>query len=296
MESSVLNPDSRNQVPGTELQNFTGGEMFSIIGWAALALFITMTCVFVLALILRDNSIVDIFYGPAFVVAAGAAYLKFATWHPRQILLMALLTIWGVRLGTHLLVRHRGRGEDFRYRQWREAWGSSFLWRSFLQIYMLQGAVILVVLTPVFIVLHDPGGNLSVLDAAGMAVWSLGFTFEAVGDWQLLRFMQNPENRGRIMTRGLWSTTRHPNYFGEATLWWGMFLIALSAPGGWVAVISPLTIDFLLLFVSGIPMLEKKYEGNPQFEAYRERTNVFFPWLPGPASDETPGGPGSSTE
>jgi steroid 5-alpha reductase family enzyme len=270
--------------------------MLPIITYAALVLFITMTCVFVLALILRDNSIVDIFYGPAFVVAAGAAYLKFATWQPRQILLLTLLTMWGVRLGSHLLVRHRGRGEDFRYRQWRESWGRSFVWRSFLQIYMLQGTVILVVLTPVLIVLHDPGCDLWALDAAGAAVWLLGFTFESVGDWQLLRFKRDPANRGQIMTRGLWSTTRHPNYFGEATLWWGILLIALAVPWGWVAIISPLTIDFLLLFVSGIPMLEKRYEGNPEFESYRRRTNTFFPWFPRPEGPEPPGGPGSSND
>lgn len=269
--------------------------MFSIITMAALVIFITMTGIYLLALVLKDNSIVDIFYGPVFVLAAGAVALKVPSWHPRQALVVVLLTLWGVRLGIHLLVRHRGRGEDFRYRKWREEWGPAFVWRSYLQIYLLQGAVILVVLAPVLVVLKDPGGDLSVLDGIGVAIWVLGFVYEAVGDWQLLKFKRDPANRGKIMTLGLWRTTRHPNYFGEATLWWGMFLIALSSPGGWISVTSPLVIDLLLLYVSGIPMLEKKYEGNPQFEAYRKRTNAFFPWFPRAPGADPPGGPGSST-
>ncbi len=254
--------------------------MLEVIGWAAVVLFIFMSSVFVAALILRDNSIVDIFYGLGFISAAAVVYVRFASAHPRQLLVVALLILWGGRLAAHLFVRHRGRGEDFRYRQWREAWGRSFVPRSFLQIYMLQGLVILVVLSPVLAVLARPGGGLGILDGAGVLVWLLGFSFESVGDWQLLRFIRDPANRGRLMTGGLWRYTRHPNYFGEATLWWGVFLIALASGGRWWTVISPLTIDFLLLFVSGIPMLEKKYEGNPEFEAYRERTNALIPWFP----------------
>ncbi|UCF30814.1 MAG: DUF1295 domain-containing protein [bacterium] len=254
--------------------------MFAVIGWAALVLVIYMTCVYVLALILRDNSIVDIFYGLGFVEAGLLALHRFGTNHPRQVLMIILLTLWGLRLSLHLFVRKRGKEEDFRYRKWRETWGRYFVVRSFFQIFMLQAAVILVVLTPVLMVIRRPGGDLTVLDTIGFSVWLVGFLFESVGDWQLLRFIRDPYNKGQIMTQGLWSVTRHPNYFGEATLWWGMYLIALGAPWGWLAVISPLTIGFLLLRVSGIPMLEKKYEGNPEFEAYRARTNAFFPWFP----------------
>ena len=255
--------------------------MSPVIGWAALTLFITMNCLFVFALILGDNSIIDVFYGPSFIIAASLLSLKYAAWHPRQILVMSLLALWGIRLGAHLLVRNRGRGEDFRYRKWRETWGRSFYWRSYLQIYMLQGAVILVVLTPILVTLREPRGGLSVLDAAGFAIWLLGFTFEAVGDWQLLKFKRDPVNRGRIITTGLWRYSRHPNYFGECTLWWGVFLIGLASPGAWWTIISPLTINFLLLYVSGIPMLEKKYEGNPEFEEYKAKTSPLIPWFTG---------------
>jgi steroid 5-alpha reductase family enzyme len=133
---------------------------------------------------------------------------------------------------------------------------------------------------PTQLVINSPGGHLGVLDLAGVVIWLFGFGFESIGDWQLLRFKNNPDNRGKIIQSGLWRFTRHPNYFGEAVLWWGLFLIACQVPYGAVAIISPLLIDFLLLKVSGIPMLEAKYENNAQFAAYKARTNAFFPWIP----------------
>jgi steroid 5-alpha reductase family enzyme len=247
---------------------------------AAGALFLYMMAVFILAIMIRDNSIVDIAYGVAFIIAASSAALVQGFSHPRMILLYFMVFTWGTRLAVHLFTRHRGRGEDFRYRKWREEWGKTFLLRSFFQIYILQGTVVLVVSSPVLAVSANPGGKLGVLDAAGFLVWAVGLLFEAVGDWQLLRFKKDPGNKGRIITTGLWRYTRHPNYFGECTLWWGVYLVALGSGGAWWTVIGPLTINFLLLYVSGIPMLEKKYEGDPAFEEYRERTSPLIPWLP----------------
>lgn len=247
---------------------------------AATVILVYMTCVFLAAMAQKDNSIVDIAYGGAFVAASWAVSLTRGAGHPRQALALALITLWGLRLAIHLYVRHRGRGEDFRYRAWREAWGRAFVWRSYLQIYLLQGAVVFVVLWPVLLVLDSPGGPLGAFDAAGTLVWLVGFLFETLGDWQLLRFARDPANRGRIITRGLWRYTRHPNYFGEALLWWGVFLVGLPSPLGWTGVVSPVLIGLLLLFVSGIPMLEKKYEGVPEFEEYRRRTSAFLPWFP----------------
>jgi steroid 5-alpha reductase family enzyme len=240
-----------------------------------------MTLIFIVALWLKDNSIVDIAYGLAFVLVGWSGYLVYGSNHPRQFLILALITIWGLRLASHIFLRKRGEaGEDFRYRQWREEWGKTFVWRSFLQIFMLQGTVVFLASLPVLLVIRQPGGELGWLDLFGVLIWMVGLTFESLGDLQLLRFKQNPANRGHIIQSGLWRYTRHPNYFGEATLWWGIFLIALSSPGGWLAIISPLLIDFLLLKVSGIPMLEVKYQGNAEFEAYKNRTNAFFPWVP----------------
>jgi steroid 5-alpha reductase family enzyme len=152
---------------------------------------------------------------------------------------------------------------------------------------MLQGAVIFLVALPIQLVINTPGEPLGHLDRIGLLIWLFGFGFEAIGDWQLLQFKKDPENKGKIIQHGLWRYSRHPNYFGEAVLWWGIFLIALKAQYGILAIISPILIDFLLLKVSGIPMLEAKYEGNPDFESYKARTNAFFPWFPkkGDAND-----------
>ncbi len=248
--------------------------------FAIVVLLAIMTTVFLLALFLEDNSIVDVAYGPAFVLACGAAFLSNPGAHPRLILAMILVTVWGLRLGAHILLRKGNKGEDFRYRRWREEWGGTFVWRSFLQIFMLQGAVVFVVALPILLIINNPGQRLGLLDFCGVLIWLFGFAFEAVGDWQLLQFKKNPDNKGHIIQSGLWRFTRHPNYFGEATLWWGIFLIAFSVPYGLLAIVSPILIDFLLLKVSGIPMLEVKYEGNAEFEAYKRRTNAFFPWFP----------------
>jgi len=247
---------------------------------AASVLFVFMTMLFVLAMYLKDNSIVDIAYGLAFVLICWTAFLGYGGGHPRQLLVLALVSLWGVRLAVHILLRKVGEGEDFRYRQWREEWGETFVWRSFLQIFMLQGAVIFVVALPILLVIKNPGNSLGLIDVFGSLLWTFGFIFEAVGDWQLLQFKKKTENHGHIIQSGLWSLTRHPNYFGEATLWWGLFLIALQVPYGALAIISPVLIDFLLLKVSGLPMLEAKYQGNTEFEAYKQRTNAFFPWFP----------------
>ena len=249
--------------------------------FATIVLLIFMTLLFGVALWLKDNSIVDIAYGLAFVLIGWTSYLIYSSGHPRQTLLLGLITIWGLRLAGHILVRKRNEeGEDSRYRQWRESWGKSFVWRSFLQIFMLQGSVIFLVSLPVLLVTSHPGGELGWIDLLGILVWLFGFVFEVIGDFQLLRFKQSQNNRGKIIQSGLWRYTRHPNYFGEATLWWGIFLIAFSVPYGAIAIISPLLIDFLLLKISGIPMLEAKYEGNAEFAAYKKRTNAFFPWMP----------------
>ena len=248
---------------------------------AAALLFVYMCCMFIVGMIARDNSLVDIAYGPAFLVACwGTWFFSGApTLHFRPLLLLALLTLWGLRLGLHIGARHRGRGEDFRYRKFRQDWGDTIIWRSFLQIYMLQGTVVLVIATPVLLSIGAPGGALAWSDVLGVLLFFLGFLFEAISDWQLLVFKKGGKNKGKIITHGLWRYSRHPNYFGEATLWWGIFFIGLSAQHGLYGLISPLTILFLLLKVSGIPMLEAKYQGNPEFQAYKARTNGFFPWF-----------------
>ncbi|HUU38199.1 MAG TPA: DUF1295 domain-containing protein [Candidatus Desulfaltia sp.] len=254
--------------------------MLSYFAAAALAVFAYMTAVFLIALLLKDNSIVDIAWGLGFILVALTTLFLRPGFEARHVLITGLVVVWGLRLASHIFLRNRGRGEDFRYAKWRQDWGRWVVPRSFLQIFMLQGVFMLIIASPIVLVNRSSEEGLIVLDGLGAFLWLTGFLFEAVGDHQLKRFKQKPESKGKIMTSGLWKYTRHPNYFGEAALWWGIFLIALSVRGGWAAVVSPLTISFLLLKVSGVRMLEKKYAGNEEFGAYARRTSAFFPWFP----------------
>lgn len=254
--------------------------MLSHFGAAAVAVFIAMIAVFLIALLLKDNSIVDIAWGPGFICVALTTLFLRGEIGARSLLISGLVIIWGLRLAVYIAVRNRGRGEDFRYAKWRREWGRWFIPRSFIQVFMLQGVFMLVIASPIVLANRSSEQRLTLLDGLGVLLWLVGFLFEAVGDEQLRKFKQRPENKGMIMTSGLWKCTRHPNYFGEAVLWWGMFLISLSVPGGWAAIISPLTIGTLLLKVSGVPMLEKKYVGNQQYAAYARRTPAFFPRFP----------------
>lgn len=254
--------------------------MLSYFTAAGVAVFVYMTAVFLVAIRIKDNSIVDVAWGPGFILIGLTTLLLRPGVEVRHIIVIGLTAAWGLRLAVHIFFRNLGRGEDFRYAKWRRDWGNWFIPRSFFQIFMLQGFFMLIIGSPVVVVNRSAEEGLTVLDGLGVLLWLAGFFFETVGDYQLKRFKQKPESRGKIMMSGLWRYTRHPNYFGEASLWWGIFLIALNVPGGWAAVLSPLTISFLLLKVSGVTMLEKKYAGNEEFAVYAGRTSAFFPWFP----------------
>ncbi len=254
--------------------------MVKALALAALVIFIYMTCAFIAALLKRNNGIADIAWGPGFIVTGWLVFLLCGRGHARQWLALALVTTWGGRLAWHIFRRNRGREEDFRYAAWRRQWGKWFTARSFLQVFMLQGFFMLLILAPVLLIVGQPQPLLNLLDLLGLLMWTKGFLFETIGDRQLAAFRKNLENKGKIITSGLWRYSRHPNYFGEALGWWGIAVIALSAPGGWLGLAGPVVITFLLLFVSGVPLLEKKYQGRPDFEEYKKRTPVFVPWFP----------------
>ncbi len=247
---------------------------------SAAAVFLFMICVFILALAKKDNSIVDVAWGLGFILVSLLTFFLGSTFASRSILVTCMVIAWGARLSTHIYVRNRGRGEDFRYARWRRDWGKAFALRSFFQIFMLQGVLLLIISYPIVLANRSEAKGLSVLDLVGVGVWLFGFLFETVGDLQLRKFKKIPQNKGKIISKGLWRYTRHPNYFGEATLWWGIFLVVLSVEKGWTAFISPLAITFLLLRVSGVTMLEKKYEGNLEFLEYARKTSPFIPWFP----------------
>ncbi len=249
--------------------------------FAGLALVSFMCALFLVSLWREDNGTADVGYGIAFIVAISAAHL-YAQASGIALVLSVLASIWGIRLATRIYRKNRGKPEDFRYRAWREAWGDWFLLRSFLQIYMLQGAIVFIVALPVLAVIALPQEGSLTFFLIGLFLWCIGFFFEVRGDAQLDRFLREPANKGRIMTQGFWRYTRHPNYFGESMMWWGIALAAASFTTlSYVVFVSPILITYLLLFVSGVPMLEKRWAGNPEWEAYKEKTSVFLPLPPG---------------
>ncbi|OQB54599.1 MAG: hypothetical protein BWX98_02268 [Candidatus Aminicenantes bacterium ADurb.Bin147] len=248
---------------------------------AAGIVFLYMTGLCVLALVRKNYSIVDAGWGPGFVLAAAALFLRDPDFSPARLLMTALITLWAARLSFHILRRNAGKPEDFRYAAMRKRWGKAAPLKSYLFIFLFQGAVMLLVSSPLTAVFLSPARPLSILDAAGTAVFLAGFLFETVADRQLAAHIRDSGNKKMLMTRGLWSLSRHPNHFGEATLWWGLGLIALSSRYGWAGLIGPAVITFFLRFVSGVPLLEKKYAGRPDWEEYKKKTPVFFPRLPG---------------
>lgn len=248
---------------------------------AAGLIFIYFTIFFIIATVIRNNSIVDIGWGLGFVILAWFLQIKSEGIHIPQLIITVLITMWGLRLFYHIFRRNIHKREDFRYAQWREEWGKWVIPRAFIQVFMLQGVFMYIISLPALLIAEaDQMVFLGPLVAAGVFLWGVGFFFESVGDAQLKKFLSDPSHRGQLMQTGLWHYTRHPNYFGEAVQWWGIFLVAMGAGASWLSLLSPVTITGLLLFVSGVPLLEKSMQKKPGFKEYAERTPIFFPWFP----------------
>ncbi len=243
-------------------------------------LLVYMTGWFVLSLLKKRNDMADVAWGLGFVLMTWTSFFLAGDSGPRGVLVGVLVSVWGLRLAWHIHKRNKGKAEDYRYLAWRQQWGKWFYLRSYLQVYLLQGFFLFLIVMPILLINQSAGTALGILDVLGVAVWLVGFYFEVVGDAQLARFIKNPANKGKLMQSGLWAYTRHPNYFGEVTQWWGLWLVALAVPYGWLGVIGPITITILILKVSGIPLLEKKMMENPEFAEYRRRVSVFIPMPP----------------
>ena len=256
--------------------------LWTIYGANLAILFGCMIGLWLLSLVLKNASIVDIFWGLGFVIVAWITFHMADGYLGRKVLICTLVTLWGLRLAIHIGGRNWGKGEDRRYQAWRAKYGPRFWWVSLFTVFGTQGILLWVISLVTQAGQISPEPNRWVWqDALGLLVWAIGFFFEALGDWQLARFKANPENRGKVMDRGLWAYTRHPNYFGECLMWWGLFLIAQAAPGNIWTIISPLTITMLLLKVSGVTLLEKSIvETRPKYKDYIESTSAFLPWFP----------------
>jgi steroid 5-alpha reductase family enzyme len=239
---------------------------FAVVGW-------------LLSLPLRNVSIVDSMWSLMFLLAALTYAAAQASLGPRAWLVITLVGLWSIRVAAYISWRNRGHGEDFRYQKIRANNQPGFAFKSLYIVFGLQAALAWVVSLPLLAAINSTA-PLGWLDAIGAALWLVGIVFEAGGDWQLARFKGNSANQGKVLDTGLWRYTRHPNYFGDFCVWWGLFLIALAA-GGWWSVTGPLVMSFLLLKVSGVALLEKDIgERRPTYQAYVRRTNAFFPGPP----------------
>lgn len=238
-----------------------------------LVLFIYFTIVFVIAQKKQNNAIIDIAWGLGFVIVSLFSMIV-ANYSIIPILLFILISMWGLRLSYHLFKRNWNKEEDYRYKEMRNNWVKNQKSQFFLKIYMSQMFLMLLISTPIIFSINNVS-NITYVTVIGLIIWLIGYFFEVVGDYQLKVFLK--KNRGKVMDKGLWKYTRHPNYFGEATMWWGIFIISLTNFSSLINIISPILITYLLLFVSGVPLLENKYGPNPNYIKYKKVTSKFIP-------------------
>lgn len=243
---------------------------------------IMMMLLWIISVIRENVSIVDIFWGFGFVLVSIFYFLQGEGNETRRILVLLLSVIWGLRLTFYIGWRNYGKGEDYRYRQFRKNYGEKrYWWISFFQTFLLQGILMWLISAPL-LAAHHYGNDksLNILDLAGFILWFLGFLFEAGGDWQLAVFKADPSNKGKVLDRGFWKYTRHPNYFGDSSVWWGYGLFSLAA-GSMIPILGSLLMTLLIIKVSGVALLEKNLkEQKPQYREYIKKTSAFIPWFP----------------
>ncbi|HHP7233732.1 MAG TPA: DUF1295 domain-containing protein [Desulfobacterales bacterium] len=249
--------------------NLAAVAAMMVIGW-------------LISLIYRNVTVVDSLWGLGFVLVAWISFGLTEGYLVRKLLLCALTTAWGLRLSVYLTLRNIGKGEDPRYGSWRKEYGERFWIVSLFNVFLIQALVLWVIAVTVqFGQTAQQPAHLTLFDVAGIVVWLTGFVFETTADWQMARFKSNPSNRGKVLDSGLWAYSRHPNYFGEMLIWWGLFLITLSVPGGIWTIVSPVLITLVLLKVTGVALTEKTIlEKRPEYREYIRKTSAFVPWFP----------------
>jgi steroid 5-alpha reductase family enzyme len=240
-----------------------------------------LTVVWMVSVKLTNASIVDPFWGLGFVLLAIYYYFNAEGDQTRKTVVLLLTSVWGLRLFGYLLFRNAGKPEDYRYAQFRKQYGPErYWWFSFFQVFLLQGILLWLISSPLLVAQQALGRPFGMLDVLGIILWIIGFSFEAGGDYQLSKFKSDVSNKGKVLNTGFWKYTRHPNYFGDACLWWGLTIFAIAAGSYW-PILSSVLMTFLLLKVSGVALLEKALKKNkPEYEEYVRRTPSFFPWFP----------------
>lgn len=249
---------------------------------AFIAIMTMMTILWIISVILKNVSIVDLFWGIGFIVAA-SCYYHYGKGNPeRKLILMTLVIIWGLRLSLYLAWRNYGKGEDFRYQEYRKKYGANrYWWISYFQVFLLQGILMWLISAPLLGAQYIPGSAPpGILDALAILIWLIGFAFEAGGDFQLARFKSRIENKGKLLTSGFWNYTRHPNYFGDAAIWWAFGFLSFAG-SSYIPLLGSLLMTGLIIKVSGVALLERSLkEYKPGYKDYIERTNAFLPWFP----------------
>lgn len=241
-------------------------------------IFVFVSALFILSVHLKRNDVADVAWGIGITLVSFASLYNATAMGFLGVLIFVFISLWGIRLSVHIFLRNIKKPEDYRYQKWRDEWGEKFYWRSYLQVYLLQGFLMLVVgYSAIHVSLFPGGSTMNLITWLGIFIWVIGYSFEVTADYQLDSFLKDPNNKGRIIDTGLWRYSRHPNYFGEVVMWWGIWLMISPLPYSYIALISPVTITVLILFVSGVPLLEKKFADNKAFEIYKKKTSVFFP-------------------
>lgn len=249
---------------------------------AFLVIMAFMTTLWIVSVIIKNVSIVDLFWGFGFVLTASFYFLKTEGLESRKIILLVLISLWGLRLSVYLALRNIGKGEDFRYKKFRETYGEHrYWWLSFFQTFLLQGVLMWLISAPLLgAQFYGQNKQLGLLDFTGFLFWLIGFIFEAGGDYQLAQFKADASNKGKVLNKGLWRYTRHPNYFGDSSVWWGYALICFAA-GSYLPMLGSVLMTALIIKVSGVVLLEKSLkEQKPEYKEYIEKTSAFIPWFP----------------
>jgi steroid 5-alpha reductase family enzyme len=249
---------------------------------AALIILVLVTLLWIWSVIIKNVSIVDIFWGFGFVVVNTFYVFMSGELNTRKILILTLVGIWGLRLAIYLAWRNIGKGEDFRYKEFRRNYGPKrYWWFSYFQTFLLQGVLIMIISLPLLgINSSTSSGDLNLLDFLGIIVWLIGFAFEAGGDFQLARFKRDFANKGKVLNTGFWKYTRHPNYFGDAVVWWAYAIFSIAAGSYW-QIIGAVVMTLLIIKISGVALLEKTLNNTkPEYREYIRKTSSFFPWFP----------------
>ena len=248
-------------------------------GISALAVFLYMSMWAVMAWWLKRNDVADVAWGLGFVCVALTLYLANDVHTVRQTIATILVGIWGLRLSLHIFQRLTKKPEDYRYQAMRAKWKNNPFWHAYFQVFMLQGFLMLLVSSSLVVIAHS-GALMRPLDYVGVVIWIIGFVIESVSDSQLKKFVLNRKDKNAVMSTGLWQYSRHPNYFGEITQWWGIGVLGAGLGFTWLSLLGPLVITVLIVKVSGIPLLEKKYLHNKAYQAYAAKTSTLIPWPP----------------